>query len=304
MEHQPDSVLAMRDWIRGELLSKSEQLPSLPHVVQRVLELVNDPEADAAKMAVVLRHDPALVGKILAIANSPLMGISRRITSVREAVMVVGFQRLASMTLTAGVTNFLDGDYTCYGYEEGGLWKHSMCVATCSQELGRFLGLDFETVEELFIAGLMHDVGKILLGPYLSQVAADAVGHPDEAAEVERDLLGIDHFEAASFLADKWNLGPLVTAVVCHQDQAVVADDTWTAVAAVKLAAAFVGEHRIGYLPGHRNAASFSEDDLGDENHGRVEWEEVRTVMTAALKKALETVRTLGKDSSRKRPAS
>ena len=88
--------------------------------------------------------------------------------------------------------------------------------------------------------------------------------------------------------------------MVCHHEQAVVADDTWTAVAAVKLAAAFVGEHRIGYLPGHRNAAAFTEEDLGDDDHGRVEWEEIRGVMDAALKKALDTVQQVGQSPTQK----
>ena len=295
MEQQPDSVLAMREWIRGELLSKSESLPSLPNVVQQVLLMVNDPEAEAADFANVLRNDPALVAKMLAMANSPVTGISRRITSIRDAVMVVGFQKLSTLALTAGVTGHLAGDYGCYGFKEGGLWKHAVCVGTCAQVLGKAHGFEFQTREELFIAGLLHDIGKILLGPYLSRMETDSVGPTEEILALERDLLGIDHAEAAGFLAEKWDLGPLVTAVACHHDDSEVPVEIIGAMAVVRLADAFVHERQIGYWPNKCPPTPRSPIVSGVYGPGQREWHDFRDELENAMKLALHTLDMLNR---------
>ena len=242
----------MREWIRGELLSNSDDLPSLPHAVREVVRLANDPEAEAVDFERVLRTDPVMLARLLAIANSSVIGISRRVTAVHDAVMVVGFQRLATMALATGVTNYFNGEYRCYGYTEKGMWEHSVCVATCAQVLGNTMEFEFGVREELFVAGLLHDIGKILLGPYLSRVSAQAVGRPADASRVEWDLLGIDHAEAAEFLAQKWELSPLVTAVACNRDIGQLPEEIGKAVAVVRLADDFVHEHQVGHLPASR----------------------------------------------------
>ncbi len=298
MEQQPESVLAMREWIRDELLRNSDDLPSLPNAVQEILRLANDPEAEAVDFERVLRTDPVMVARLLAIANSSVRGISRHITAVHDAVMVVGFQRLATMALTAGVTNYFNGEYRCYGYTEKGLWQHSVCVATCAQVLGNTMEFEFGVREELFVAGLLHDIGKILLGPYLSRVSAEAVGRPADAARVERDLLGIDHAEAAEFLAKKWKLSPLVTAVACNRDIGQVPEDIGEAVAVVRLADDFVHEHEIGHLPGSRPYCPVPETDMGFSGCGHEEWREVRVELKGAINAALEQIRVIDSPAS------
>lgn len=206
--------LAFHERVRRELLQGTELIPSLPEVVVKILRLSNDRNAGLADFEECLRADAPLVARLLKVVNSPFYGFSRKITSVKDAVSVLGTRGVRSLVLAAGASGYLERNYACYGHDTRGLWKHSVAVAAAAQRIGKALGADSACREELFVAGLLHDIGKILLGPFLVDLGEDVSQHPEETVAVEQALLGTDHQEAGALITERWNLSAMVVDVV------------------------------------------------------------------------------------------
>ncbi len=206
--------LAGRERIRNEVLSKSDLMPSLPDTVYRVMELLNDPSAEILECEKILRTDTTLVARMLKVVNSPLYGRAKRITSIKDAVMTLGFRSLRGIILAASTGKYLKMDFACYGFKEKGLWLHSLAVAAGAKSLSKLMGNSLAETEEAFVAGLLHDIGKILLGPYLTKMGIQIDCRESPITETEQTYLGINHEEAGAKLAEKWNLGEMVKTVI------------------------------------------------------------------------------------------
>lgn len=206
--------LAFHERVRREVLQRTDLIPSMPEVVVKVLRLSNDRSAGLADFEECLRADAPLVARLLKVVNSPFYGFSRQITSVKDAVSVLGTRGVRSLVLAAGASGYLERNYSCYGHDARGLWKHSVSVAAGAKEIAKALGADGARREELFVAGLLHDIGKMLLGPFLVDLGEDVSRHPGETVEVERQLLGTDHQQAGALVAERWNLSEMVADVV------------------------------------------------------------------------------------------
>ena len=114
--------------IRREILRNSDRVRPLPDVVVKVIELLNDPETEPEALARLLQNDHVLVAKVLAMVNSAYYGMNREIVTIRDAVMVLGFKGLKTLTVTAATAKFLERDYGCYGHSGKGLWLHSLAA--------------------------------------------------------------------------------------------------------------------------------------------------------------------------------
>lgn len=230
---------------RREILRASEAIPPLPELVVRLLKALGDPETEPEDLESLLETDPVLVGRMLAMVNSPYFGLNRAVTTVREAVMVLGFRGIRTLALATSTCRFLSRDYSCYGFIDQGLWQHSMAVATMARHLGRACGLGVNQAEELFVAGLLHDIGKMLLAQFL-EGAGVRVGVHGSADSLELAHAGIDHAEAGALIAAKWNLpAELQDLIAHHHDPAGL-----STVAATVLRAAnqIAGELGIGLV--------------------------------------------------------
>lgn len=157
--------IALHDRSRREVLNKSDLIPSLPEVVTEVMRLLNDVEVNITDFEAPLSKDTALVARMLKLVNSPFYGVGRQVSTIGDGVSMLGFKSLRSMVLAASTGNMLERDIGCYGHCEKGLWHHSVCVAAGAKYLAKRLGYEPAFREELFDAGLLHDIGKMLLGP-------------------------------------------------------------------------------------------------------------------------------------------
>ncbi|MEZ5965729.1 MAG: HDOD domain-containing protein [Planctomycetota bacterium] len=205
--------LAQQERTRREVLHKSDLIPPLPDLVVRVLNLLNRADTDPGQLESHLRYDQVLVAKMLGMVNSPFYGLSRRVSTVRDAIMMLGFRGLRSLLLATSTAKFLARDFRNYGFADRGLWLHSITVAAASRTLTRRLGGSSEMAEQLFVAGLLHDIGKMLLAPYLIERRVTVVSG-SSALEVEKRHVGIDHTEAGALVAAKWNLAPSVQEII------------------------------------------------------------------------------------------
>ncbi len=243
MTQSPLARLATHERARREILLRCDRLPPLPEVVVEVIQLLEAPDTEPEDLARHLQRDPALVARMLGTVNSPLYGLNRTISSIVEAVVVLGFRGLRSLVLASGTSKYLQSDFQCYGHDRAGLWRHSLAVAAGCRGLAA--SLPAADREELFVAGLLHDIGKLVLAPYLreNELQLD-LGSP--LTEAEQRTLGIDHTEAGALVAARWNLSPRVQDILRHHHAESPPAALRQAIAAVRVADALAKRAGIG----------------------------------------------------------
>jgi putative nucleotidyltransferase with HDIG domain len=191
------------------------ELPALPAVALKVLDLLDNPNTSALKLQEALSVDQGMVGRLLRLSNSAHYAVRVRISTVAQAINVVGFTRVRTLMIAACTESLLDGPKS--GFKDRILWEHSLGVAYASQVVARKVGPLL--VEEAFVAGLMHDVGKSVLDRnfhdrYLTLIGHIYNGSAASFVEAERAAFGFDHAVVGGLVAQKWNLAPSMEEVV------------------------------------------------------------------------------------------
>lgn len=277
---------------RREILTRGDVVPPLPELVVRLLALLGDAETEPHHVEAVLRQDPVLTGRLLAMVNSPWFGLNRPIETPREAVMIVGFRSIRTLVIASSTAKFLQRDYAAYGHDRNGLWAHAVGVAAASKQLGRALGLGAEAAEALFVAGLLHDIGMLLLAPLLRDQPDGWLG-TRSVRQVEQEALGIDHTEGGALVAAKWNLSTDVQAVIAgHHDATLAQLDR--PIAIVYVADALAEECGIGFRPGRARATTVGEEHLAALSLSPAQWPALRTDLVAAMRQAHESLTQFG----------
>lgn len=197
-----------RDLIQRRVLKRVNDIPSLPQFVIETLKKLDDPKSSAADVANKLSRDEGLVIRVLRLANSAYYGLSRRISSVSEAISFLGFKTVKSIVLAASVYKFMDSSFTGYALDRGDLWKHSQSVASTARFLAtRVKGVD---PEEAYIAGMVHDIGKIVLNDYVRFGYSIIIRLVEEEqlpfTDAEKQVLGFDHAQVGGLVIEQWNL--------------------------------------------------------------------------------------------------
>ncbi|MBU8871310.1 MAG: HDOD domain-containing protein [Gemmatimonadales bacterium] len=199
---------------KSKILATIDSVPSLPSVVIQLRQYLNDPDVNFDQLAHVLQHDPGLTANILQLANSAYFGWSRSIKSVREAITRLGTDRVFQMVLCMSVAPLVRKPINGYDMDSNGLWEHSISTAICAEQLA--IALNLEDTPEAFTSGLLHDLGKIVLGTFVEvdDEPIKEIVRSDNLAfnEAEQMVLGIDHAEAAGELLRVWNLPDEVVA--------------------------------------------------------------------------------------------
>ncbi len=184
-------------------IEKLGDLPTLPHVVQRLATMIGRPNVSTEEIGSIIEKDQVLAAKVLRLANSPFYGFPSRIGSVSHAVIVLGFNVVKGLTLCASALNIMKDA----GMDQ--LWRHSLGVAITANLLAT--RLEIKNPEELFVSGLLHDIGKVVLYVTWSDVGhciKDAHTTQDDRPlfEVEQQLTGLTHADIGGYLAGAWHL--------------------------------------------------------------------------------------------------
>jgi HD-like signal output (HDOD) protein len=203
----------------------ADRLPSAPEIAQRVLIAVNREDANLDHLAKLIVRDQALAARLLRLANSAFFALPSRVTSIPHAVTLLGFDRVRDIVLGLSVWNVLDNRDPAGHRFRRGLWMHSATVAAAAKMLAEQTGGDGGTA---FAAGLMHDIGKLVLGLRLGgtywAMLDDAVQRGVTAADAETEALGCHHGTVGGWLLQLWQLPPgLTDPVAMHHDPLVTA---------------------------------------------------------------------------------
>jgi HD-like signal output (HDOD) protein len=209
-------VLAVRALTADEIAERVRDLPALPVVVTEVLRATKDPQTSITALAETLARDQALMAKVLRLANSALFGFPRRVGTLSDAVVLLGFSTIRSLVLAGSAFTVMDRAVSGYGLDRGALWEQGMATAVASRYIARKVMP--RLCEEGFVGGLIHDLGKIILDSYVGArygEILDLVRRKSLTfAQAEQAVLGIDHCEVGARVAEVWSLPSDLVATI------------------------------------------------------------------------------------------
>ncbi|MFA7621061.1 MAG: HDOD domain-containing protein [Aminobacteriaceae bacterium] len=208
-----------RELIKTRILGKIKEIRSFPQFVVETMRKLNDPDSNAQDVAASLSRDEGLVIRTLKLANSAAYGISRDISSVSEAIALLGYKNISSIVLAASVYSVMDKPLAGYALDRGMLWRHSLSVAYSARYIAQLTKRS--SPEEAYVGGLLHDVGKVVLNDYVrfgyGIIAKMVEERQMSFLEAEVQVLGFDHAVVGAMLVEKWGLPePFKYAVAYH----------------------------------------------------------------------------------------
>lgn len=203
---------------KDQLLHRMHGLPTMPECFFRLQRVLANDRSGAGDLEHVIKPDPALTANLLRVANSAYFGCPRKVTGIRHAIVLMGTRQVYEAAASASFALVIPGNLLGYGIRASEFWLHSMSVAMLSQRLARELKLD--TSEQTYTAGLLHDIGKLVIGIFLADSAKEVIHHMRQGelsfVEAEREALGTDHAAVGATLAEHWRLPREVVDVVRH----------------------------------------------------------------------------------------
>lgn len=188
-------------------LESIRDLPSVPIVISEVLSAIDNPNMSAYKLAQIIEKDQGLTARVLRVANSPFYGFSKRISTIDLAIVIMGFNALKEIVLSLVIRRFFS-KVSAHIFDTKAFWHYGLFCASTSRLLARKLG--YKIAGEAFVAGLMHDLGVLVIVEYFPNdfikiKELTESGKMDRlSAEVE--ILGSTHSDIGEWIADKWNL--------------------------------------------------------------------------------------------------
>jgi putative nucleotidyltransferase with HDIG domain len=263
------------------LLDRITHLPSLPPALARISAIVSNPDISIAEIAEALKLDPGICSKVLRLANSAYVGIPRTVSSLNNAVVLLGQHRIQSLVFATTTLSAL-GRASPMPFANIDFWRHSMTTALVCESIARHLKR-YDTVEagELFCAGILHDVGKLALGAF---EPARITAAQKKAAELRMPFfkaedLELSHFTVGALLAQRWNFPPdLRNAILYHHDPSGAAPFT-------KMAAIVHLGDIMAHIMGYRTHPEEIGPSLDESVMVRIELppERLRVIAAAAI---------------------
>lgn len=209
-----------------QVLANIYNLPAMPNVMIEIHRLLENPKTSAAELSAVISKDQSLVTKILTIANSPLYGLPRRVSTIDFAILIIGFNDIKNIVTALSLIDTFKNK-TDKSLNQNHFWIHSLISGVAAKRLAEDLG--YRIGGEAFVVGLLHDLGIPIMHRYLHSnflIIKETAEKEDKMFwEVEKDVLGLTHEDIARFLTLKWNLPPeLVSSISCHHNPADAAE--------------------------------------------------------------------------------
>ena len=210
-----------------EKVTSIDGLPTLPAVVTRIMRLTVSETTSAADVAEVIAQDASLTAEVLRIVNSAYYTLRQPISTVERAIVVLGFNRIKSIALTTSVVD-LWGRGTVHGaFDLAAFWEHSLGAAIACEVIAR--ESDLTAPEDAFVAGLFHDLGKVVLDQYMGAVFAAVLDRLEPGGvlihEAETEIMGFGHERIGEWLLTNWNIPDEIVAGAAHHHLPALAGD-------------------------------------------------------------------------------
>src|SRR5882757_4698210 len=207
------------------------------------MEALASPDTSLEQIGDIIASDPAMTAKILQLVNSAFFGIARRISNPAEAVQFLGVGRVRSLVLSLHVFSCFD-EFHPKSFSIERVWKHSMSTGLVAQKIARMQKVERPVIDETYVAGMLHDIGKVMLAASLPDAYEKAVqlaaGEKIPLIQAEREVFGVNHAQVGAYLLGLWGLPiTIVEAVAFHHQPQESAVKTFSPLTAVHLASAF-----------------------------------------------------------------
>jgi len=220
-----------------------DNMPSLSTTTSKVLEICSSADASPNELNRVVSLDPVLTGQVLKLINSAYYSLASTVTSLTRAITMLGMNTVKNMALSTAVIRSVNRVKKSQALPTAKFWKHSLAVGVAAKLLGTMRGIPLGEREELFVVGLLHDLGKVPFDDDYSAVLRTAKEEQRPLVEMEQEMLGMNHQEIGLMIALKWQLNEVITNGISHHHDEEIPSDK---VALVALANVFVNTHGIG----------------------------------------------------------
>jgi putative nucleotidyltransferase with HDIG domain len=190
--------------VAEKIVQATGDLPTMPHVAGMVLQKLGNPNTTPKELHQIISADQALAARVLKVANSPLYGCSRAINRLTDAVVIMGFDSLRSLVMSSVMQDL----FKSFGLTEKLLWEHSLGCGSISKQIAKVI--KYPKLEEAFLAGLLHDIGKVVLNLRVPDKTRDIVQEVYNNSgvgfcEAEQRTFGFNHAQVGKLIAKKWN---------------------------------------------------------------------------------------------------
>jgi len=186
---------------------KNTQLPTLPVIVNNILNIARDERTSAKDLAEFIERDQAITTKVLRLANSAYYGLMKEVDSISRAIAIIGFNEVIGMTIGMNVFSVFGKKDANNIFDMEKLWLHSIACATAARQIATRKRIG--EVDKLFLVGLLHDIGKVIFSKYLPEEYACVFQQAKDSEvplyRLEKEALGIDHAVLSGVLMKRWN---------------------------------------------------------------------------------------------------
>ncbi|MFW6138416.1 MAG: HDOD domain-containing protein [Spirochaetota bacterium] len=229
-----------------------DSMPSLSITMAKILEVTKNPQVTAKDLNKVINLDPVLTGKVLKLVNSAYYGLPNKVTSLVNAIIMLGINTIKNLALSSAVLANMKKKNRFKSLNGDGFWRHSIGVGVGAKLIASKIGIPTNQREQYFIGGLLHDVGKIPLNEVFDEQYMKAVSSADlknrPLVEMEEETIGINHTQVGKMIAEKWRLtGETYECILNHHNPENTSEGSEKLITAVHLADIYCNMHQVGF---------------------------------------------------------
>ncbi len=241
-----EQACALRDLLADDsiqgVVSQLASLPSLPTLYFELIEALRSPDSSMNKIGKIISKDVSMSAKILQLVNSAFFGMPQHVSSTSQAANLLGLDIIKTLVLSTHIFSHYKGSSKA-GFPISDLWDHSARTAICAKEIYKTVNHDAKAIDEAFMAGMLHDVGLLIIGTNLNEKYEQALNllrnEEITSYDAEKKAFGSSHAEVGGYLLGLWGLPQrIVEAVFFHHNPSKSSDKTFTPLTAVHIASA------------------------------------------------------------------
>jgi putative nucleotidyltransferase with HDIG domain len=204
-----------------KIVKRIASLKPIPHVVNKIMEINQDPDSSMAQLAEVISFDAMATANLLKAANSAYYGCSKKFDSIRQAIVYLGMEEVVDLVLLTSSAENLKQPQKGYGLTAGDLWRYSVASALLARKLAAAKAM--ADVHLIFTAALLKDIGKVVLQQYvaegLERIQTLVAEGNCSFREAEKRVIGIDHAELGGMVARVWQFSPKMVEIIVNHHQ-------------------------------------------------------------------------------------